>query len=170
VTTTEGKPMSEAEPDATVNGTSPSLGAAIAALTEHANMLRAEEDSLRAALDAVREQRGRLDRAVAALTAPKRERTQPTRGKVGSRPSQADTRYPAVGEAKQAAVLAALKTFDRPVPVSDLRDMPNLDMAGSTIGNALAHLRARGLVRWAGKTKGGGHTYAAFEDGSEGED
>jgi hypothetical protein len=163
----------------TANGDLPldHLERTITELINTATALREREDVIRAELDKVREQRMRLDKAVNALTAPKPEpkpkgkpgpklRADRQPGFVGDAITNAATGYPGVSEHKQAEVLRLLKTFDRPVSPRDITEHPEYNMAKSTTQNALAHLRARGLVRWAGK-RGPGHLYAAFESEDE---
>jgi hypothetical protein len=167
----------------TANGDLPldHLERTITELVTTATALREREDVIRAELDKVKEQRQRIDRAVNALTAPKPEPKQyksrkpgPKRadrqpGFVGDPVTNAAPNYPGVSEVKQDEVLRLLKSFGRPVAPRDIIEHPEYNMAKSTTQNALAHLRARGLVRWAGKSQGGGHKYAAFESGDEDE-
>jgi CRP-like cAMP-binding protein len=139
-------------------------------LISAADALRHEEEQLRAQLDGIRAQRTRLDKAVTALTAaPTERKAVKAKGKRGAtRGDAAVTRaadgYPGVSESYQQVVFEALKAIDKPVGPQELAASAGL--ARSSVGNALAHLRARGLVRWAGKSgAGGGHHYALWLEG-----
>jgi hypothetical protein len=153
---------------------------AVSDLISAVTPLHAREDKLKAELAAVREQRSRIDRALNALTAPKVDRSaseqaavKKTRGpgkKSGPRNqfdpavTQAAKGYPSVSEAKQLVVLDALKAVGRPVGPGELSKESGLNK--STVSNGLAHLRARGLVRWAGGSgQGRGHLYAPWNEG-----
>lgn len=150
---------------------------AVSELITAADVLRRQEDGLRTELEKVRMQRQRLDRAVATLTGePKVTKAKPkgkARGPYNKSPrtngdgiTNAAEGYPTVSEEKQSKVLAILESFGRPVKPGEITGHPDFDMAKSTTQNALAHLRARGLVRWAGSSgAGGGHLYAVWGEG-----
>jgi hypothetical protein len=77
--------------------------------------------------------------------------------------TQADERYPSVSDEKQQAVLTVLRRLGEPSAVSAIVAAGEGEVTKSTVSNGLAHLRARGLVRWSGKAQGGGHKYAPFD-------
>jgi hypothetical protein len=160
------------------------VAASVAFIIEQSRGLREKRDTLRAQRQAiadelavVAQELGRYDKAIKALTGVpmKAGRAQSEQKKVkaartlspkdGDRAiTNARDGYPAVSEAKQQEVYNALKSLGRPASVGDL--VAETEVARSLAGNALAHLRARGLVRWAGKQQGSsGHLYAIYEDG-----
>ena len=75
--------------------------------------------------------------------------------------SNAAQGYPAVSSQRQQVVLDALVAVGKPASVTEITTEGGFNK--STAQNALAHLRARGLVRWAGK-KGSGHLYAPYDE------
>jgi hypothetical protein len=77
--------------------------------------------------------------------------------------TQAASGYPAVSEAKQEQVLAVLRSMGEPGPVGAIVEAGAGEVSKGTVSSALAHLRARGLVRWSGKAQGGGHKYAPYD-------
>ena len=183
--------MSDATPvtldPSVANGDLPldTIERAVTDLIAAATKLHEQEDELRVKLAALREQRIRLDRAVSALTAPKVDKSASEQAAVkgkrgpyktgGGQRNQFDptvTRaakgYPSVSEAKQLVVLDALKAVGRPVGPGELSRESGLNK--STVSNGLAHLRARGLVRWAGGSGTGGHLYAPWNEGDTEDD
>jgi hypothetical protein len=152
---------------------------AIADLVQAADTLRYREEQLRADLDRIRARRVRLDKAVSALTAPAPDRSVTERKTVKRKHTQRDTNfavthaapnYPSVSESKQARVLEILTKIGRPAKPTEINGHPDFDMSRSTTQNALAHLRARGLVRWAGSSGNSGHLYAPFDNGGPEDD
>lgn len=159
---------------------------AVTDLIAAATKLHEQEDDLKAKLNALREQRTRLDRAVTALTAPKVDKaaseqaavkrkrgpyntTGKSRNQFDPTITQAAKGYPSVSEEKQLVVLEALKAVGRPVGPGDLAKESGLNK--STVANGLAHLRARQLVRWAGGSgQGRGHLYAPWNEGDTEDD
>ena len=147
---------------------------AVTDLMHAAEETRAKRDTLKGELDSLNDQLSRYDRAVKALTAPKRDTAAISekrlatmaakkRGPKTSEPGVANAAqgYPVVSSERQQKVLDALIAIGEPVGVQQLAEAG--DFNKSTVQNALAHLRARNLVRWAGK-KGSGHLYAPYAD------
>lgn len=166
----------EAEMVTGTNGDLPTdvIERAVTDLIAAADKTRAERDALKARLDALTDQLGRYDKAVKALTAPKRDMQAITAKRLAtmnakkprartSEPGVANAAsgYPSVSSDRQQKVLDALIAIGEPVGVQQLA--ASGDFNKSTVQNALAHLRARNLVRWAGK-KGSGHLYAPYAD------
>lgn len=148
---------------------------AVTDLVKAADETRAKRDAVKAELDNLTDQLGRYDRAVKALTAPKRDTAAinekrlatiaaKKRGPRTSEPGVANAAqgYPTVSSQRQQLVLDALVAIGHPVSPRELSETGGFN--NSTVQNSLAHLRARGLVRWAGK-KGSGHLYAPWADG-----
>ena len=148
---------------------------AVTDLVKAADETRAKRDALKAELDNLTDQLGRYDRAVKALTAPKRDMAAITQKRIATMAakkrgprttepgvSNAAEGYPTVSSQKQQTVLDALVAIGHPVSPRELAEAGGFN--SSTTQNSLAHLRARGLVRWAGK-KGSGHLYAPWNDG-----
>jgi predicted transcriptional regulator len=143
-------------------------------LRERRDALRAERQAIKDQLDAVGVELARYDKAVRALTGVPQNapRAQTEQKKVkahkqaqGTHPiANAMKGYPGVSEAKQSEVYTALQSIGRPIGVSEFAQESGLNK--SMVSNALAHLRARGLVRWAG-AKGSGHLYAIFDEGDK---
>ena len=157
------------------------IAASVAYLIEQSRELRQERDQIRRARDVLSDQLkgvgvelGKYDKAIKSLTGvpQKAPRAQSEQKKVKAARKGAGDRnitnaregYPGVSEHKQQQVYDALRAIGRPVGVTELTEEGNLPK--SLTSNALAHLRARGLVRWAG-SKGSGHLYAIYGDGEE---
>ena len=145
--------------------------------------LREYRDNLKVALDTANDRLVRYDRAISALTKPKpepKDRAKAEQQKVkqgklrrgAGDPSvtSAAEGYPSVSDDRQQKVLSIIKSFDHPVQTRDIMEHPDYDLANSTAQNALAHLRARGLIRFAGKGPRGVNRYAAFPEGPEGDE
>lgn len=154
-------------------------------LTKAAAEAAEYRDRMKAAYDEAQTAVSRFERALRGLEPPappkpKVPRGETERAKVKARRgpystngdpavTQAATGYPSVGEAKQEQVLAVIRRMGRPGAVGAIVTAGNGEVSKATVANALAHLRARGLVRWAGKAQGGGHTYGLYEWPAEGE-
>lgn len=153
---------------------------AVTDLIAAAEETRAKRDALRAQLENLNDQLSRYDKAVKALTAPKRDTAainekrlatmaaktraaKRSRGTSEPGVGNAAQGYPVVSSGRQQVVLDALVAIGHPASVTEITTKGGFNK--STAQNALAHLRARGLVRWAGK-KGSGHLYAAYPDGT----
>lgn len=147
------------------------LTAAMAEAVEYRDRMKAAYDEAQSLV--TRYERGLRGLEPPAPKAPKVPRAEREQAKVkANRPrgthgdpavSQAASGYPAVGEAKQTQVLEVIRRMGAPGAVSAIVEAGNGEVSKSTVSNALPHLRARGLVRWAGKAQGGGHTYALYE-------
>lgn len=149
---------------------------AVTTLLTASSELREYRDNLKLALDTANDRLGRYDKAISALTKPKpepkdRAKTEQRKVKLGKQrkgagdPSvtQAAEGYPSVSDERQQKVLSVLRSFDHPVRMNELRSHPDFDLADSTASNALAHLRARGLIRLGAKA-GNANTYAAYPE------
>lgn len=159
---------------------------AVSNLVSASAHLRERKEALRQELASVSDRLSRYDSAITALTrerkpAPPRaegERTKvkQARGKrVAHNRNAADPEasaasgYPAVSVERQDKVLAVVKAIGHPAKLQEILNHPKYDLAQYTAGNALAHLRARGLIRYAGKT-GNAALYAPFDTDTEGDE
>jgi CRP-like cAMP-binding protein len=134
--------------------------------------LRRRHHELTAELAQVKDRLGRYDSAIRALTRetkpgrPRAEAEQETvkrtRRRKADPNSTAAEGYPAVSVERQDVILNALRAMPHPVSPSELAD--SLGMARSSVQNGLGHLRARGLIRWAGKGARGAGKYTTFDD------
>lgn len=151
------------------------IDVAVSTLINASAALREHRDTLKAALDAANERLTRYDRAITALTAPKRDRSHTERGTVKQRRlkgsqepgvNNAAKGYPIVSAERQQVVLDALAAVGEPISPSDLAD--RIGVARSSAQAALAHLRARGLVRQAG-VNGRKRLYAVWTEDTVGD-
>lgn len=138
------------------NGNSPLATQAVdtltAALTEAQSQLATAKVAYAEASDLCL----RLDRALQALTGtPKAKRKRVVKGDTDHAPGQ-----PKVSMSKQDEVLAALESLDHPAGAREIGEL--IGMKRPTVTSALAHLRHRGLVRFAGKI-GTANTFTAWE-------
>ena len=135
----------------------PSLATtAVRALMAAAEEARAQRDTFKAAYDDANGLCTRLDRAVQVLTgAPKAKRKRAVKGDTDHAPGQ-----PKVSMSKQDEVLAALESLDHPAGAREIGEL--IHMKRPTVTSALAHLRHRGLIRFAGKI-GTANTFTAWE-------
>lgn len=172
--TTHGQPGS--------NGDLPldAIESARVTLTKAAAEAAEYRDRMKAAYDEAQSAVSRFERALKGLEppapkAPKVPRAQSEQDKVKANRrgsyntggdkaiTQAASGYPTVSDEKQQQVLAVLRRIGEPAAVKAIVDAGQGEVTKSTVSNGLAHLRARGLVRWSGKAMGGGHKYAPFD-------
>ena len=140
------------------NGNPPLAVHAIEVLIAAAEEARAQRDTFKAAYDEANELCTRLDRAVQALTGTPKAKRKRARmeGDTLHAPGQ-----PKVSMSKQDEVLAALESLDHPAGAREIGEL--IGMKRPTVTSALAHLRHRGLIRFAGKI-GTANTFTAWED------
>ena len=152
------------------------LDTAVTFLLTASAELREWRDNMKAALAEADYRLSRYDSAIKDLTKPKPEPKPKSSPKPKPRrqytshanpENTAAEGYPGVSVERQDKVLAIIKTFDRPVQVGDVKKHPDYDMSEGTASNSIAHLRARGLIRLAGKGLRGAALYAPFEQGDE---
>jgi hypothetical protein len=138
--------------------------------------LRERKEALSTELREVSDQLSQFDSAIRSLTREKKSYKSKAKAKAeqvkvkaarkGSgdpKVTQAAEGYPTVSEEKQSMVYDVLVSMGEPAVPSEIVAAGNLNK--STVQNGLAHLRARGLVRWAGRGKTGGHRYAPWNEG-----
>lgn len=144
-------------------------------LVAAADQARARRDALKAEYDSANDLCTRLDKAVKALTAPKpepKDRSLTEHKKVKKAKGQ-DAHpdfapgQPRVAVEKQGIILDALKSMNRSAGSKEIGEATGLSR--QTVTSGLAHLRHRGLIRYAGKKPGvgAGNMWAAFDSDTD---
>lgn len=168
-----------------LNGDLPSdlIEQTVTNLIAAADQARAKRDVLKEAYDEANDLCTRLDRAVRDLTAPKKEykpRSAAEHKKVrGAKGGTPKTQYddpnfapgqPKVSLERQEQILEALKEMHTTAGSRELADATG--QSRQTVTSALAHLRHRGLIRFAGKKTGmgGGFLWAPWDGEGDPED
>ena len=146
-------------------------------LVTAADQARSRRDAIKAEYDAASELCTRLDKAVKALTAPKAEHKDRShaehkkvkQAKSGPPDANFAPGQPRVALARQDVILQALKTLDHAAGSKEIGEASGLSR--QTVTSGLAHLRHRGLIRYAGKKPGvgAGNLWAPFDTDTEAE-